>query len=175
MPRHCSIQRTPRFKLRHYPLRLCNKQLPSLTRTASTPNIFICVPADSASPSSPRIRLSDGWPRILSRLECLSAQPARRQRHGRSRRPSAELSCFLAAQAIGARHISRPPQQAHRHNLNELMFRYNRRLYHHVSFETLLGSPRTTGQRATETSSTETVQKIEHRASVAQPTTNRRT
>jgi hypothetical protein len=58
---------------------------------------------------------SDGWPRILSRVECLSARSARRRRHGRSRRPSVKLSRFLAAQAMGARHISRPPPQAHRH------------------------------------------------------------
>src|ERR1700688_3097059 len=58
---------------------------------------------------------SDGWPRILSRLERLSARSACRRCHGRSRCPAVEPSRLLSAQAMGARHISRPTPQAARH------------------------------------------------------------
>ena len=49
-----------------------------------------------------------------------------------------DLPGFFADEEMEPRHISRPAPQARRH-IYEFVFRYNRRFYRHVSFETLLG------------------------------------
>jgi hypothetical protein len=48
-------------------------------------------------------------------------------------------SRFFADEALGAGHVSRPAAQTHDIYLNEFVFRYNRRHYRQVSFETVLG------------------------------------
>ncbi len=47
---------------------------------------------------------------------------------------------FALMKAVGARHLPWPAPKAHRHlSQLEFVFRYNRRFYRHVSFETVLG------------------------------------
>ncbi len=92
--------------------------------------------------------------RLSGALGRLPPRSARCREHGGQHCPALEPPRLLVAEALGAGDVSCLRRKHVDAYLEEFVFRYNRRFYRHVSFETVLGSPRAAAQRPTATSST---------------------
>jgi hypothetical protein len=76
---------------------------------------------------------------IVSRAHRLPTRPADGRQDGRPYRAALDSSRLRVDEALGARHLSWTARKHIDTYLNEFVFRYNRRFYRHVSFETMLG------------------------------------